>query len=77
MIELPGRCVRGRHHHHIAVEQALKQPAQDHGVGYIGHVQLVEAEQLGLLCDRLRHMHYRIAAMGLARLPDAFMDIGP
>ena len=50
-VKLAGRHVRGRHHHHAELEQPREQPAEDHGIGDVGDVELVEAEQPALLRD--------------------------
>ena len=42
------RGVGGRDHHHAAREQRLEQPAEDHGVGDVVHLEFVEAQQRGL-----------------------------
>ncbi len=45
LVEPVGRPVGRRDHDDPAFEQALEQPAQDHGVGDVDDVELVEAEQ--------------------------------
>ncbi len=49
LVELVGRDVRGRDHHDAALEQLREQPAEDHGVGNVGDMEFVEAQQPGLL----------------------------
>ena len=51
-VQLAGRQVRGRDHHDAELEQPREQPAEDHGVGDVGDVEFVEAQQPGLLGDR-------------------------
>ncbi|GIX25097.1 MAG: hypothetical protein KatS3mg122_2328 [Caldimonas sp.] len=44
-IELVGMKVRGRDDTHSVLEQCLQQSVQDHRIGHVGHVELVEANQ--------------------------------
>jgi hypothetical protein len=48
-VELVGRPVGRGDHHGAAGEEAFEEPAQDHGVGDVDHVELVEADQPGLI----------------------------
>ena len=41
--------IRGGDQRHAAGEQAVQQTGQQHGVGYVGHEKLVEAQHVGLL----------------------------
>ena len=50
-VQVAGRDVRGRDHHDAELEQPREQAAEDHGVGNVGDVELVEAEQPALLGD--------------------------
>jgi len=43
-IEIARRGVRGGDDHHVAGEEMLEQAAEDHGVGDVGHFELVETE---------------------------------
>jgi hypothetical protein len=43
-VEPLGQPVRGRDHRDAGVEQAGEQPAEDHRIGDVDHVELVEAE---------------------------------
>ena len=45
LVEAVGRPVRRRDHHHTLLEQGLEQAAQDHGIGDVDDMELVEAEQ--------------------------------
>ena len=48
----PARCdVRGRHHDDAEFEQPGEKPPKDHGVGDIGDVEFIEAEQLRFAGD--------------------------
>lgn len=49
LVKLAWRHVRCRHHHHAELEQALEQPAENHGVGDVGDVEFVEAKKPRLL----------------------------
>ena len=64
-IELVGGHVGGRDHHHAAGEQLLEQPPQQHGVGDVGDLELVEAEQARALEHRLDHRGNRIGVVRL------------
>ena len=66
LVEFGGRHVRGRHHHDAELEQAGEQPAEDHGVGDVGDVELVEAEQPALLGDLAGREADGILALDLA-----------
>ena len=50
-IKIARRHVGGRHQHHAQLEQAGEQPAEDHGVGNVGDMKFVEAEQPGFFRD--------------------------
>ena len=57
----PVRRIVGRHHEHDAVlEQRSQQPAENHRVGDVGHVKLVEADEAPAARDALRHDRERI-----------------
>ena len=45
LVELARVDIRGRDHHHLVLEQRLEEPAEDHGVGNIRHMHLIEAQQ--------------------------------
>ena len=68
LVEPLGGDVGGRHHHHAAREQPAEQPAEDHGVGDVGDVELVEAQQRRFLGQRVGHRRDRIVALDLAVL---------
>ena len=52
-VEVVGRGVRGRDERHAAREQLFEQPAEQHGVGDVLDLELVEAEEPGVRDDRL------------------------
>ena len=54
LVELVGRHVRGRDHHHAELEQTREQAAENHRIGDIGDVEFVEAQQPALFGDRRR-----------------------
>ena len=82
LVELGGRHVRGGDHHDAELEQPLEQAAQDHGVGDVGDVEFVEAQQPGFLGDRGGGQLDRVLAAelaGLELLPeriDALVHVG-
>ncbi len=47
LVKLFRRHVGGGDHHDAALEQLREQPAEDHGVGDVGDVEFIEAEQPG------------------------------
>ncbi len=71
------RHVRRRHHHHAALEQRLEQPSQDHGIGDVVHLELVEAQQRRVGCDRIRQRRDRIVDLRMRALErvEARMDV--
>ncbi len=62
LVKVVRRAVGGGHQHHPPLEQRLEQPAQDHGVGRIGHLQLVEAQQARLGGDQAGDRPDRVVA---------------
>ena len=80
-IELVGRDVGGRHHHHAGGEQRGEQPAEDHRVGDVAHREFVEAEQSGVRRQRRSDRRDRLVAGNLADPPllapavDAHVDV--
>lgn len=64
------------------MKQLGKQTAEDHGVGYIDDVKLVETDEHGFVCNGLGHGRNRVVLLrgaGLQRLPvgvDAVVHIG-
>ena len=66
LVELVRRAI-GRGHQDDAVgEQGLEQPAQDHRVGDVGDLELVEAEQARLGGDYVGHGRDRVVPLVLA-----------
>lgn len=59
-IQAVGRIVRGHHEHHAAIEERIEQTAEDHRVGDVRDVELVEAQQAGVGGDAIRHLLQRI-----------------
>ena len=68
LVELGRRHIRGRDHDHAELEQPREQPAEDHGVGDVGDVEFVEAEQPGFVGDLLGGEPDRIVVGDLAVL---------
>ncbi len=62
LVELAWRGVGRRDHHHAGLEQALKQATQDHGVGDVLDLELVEAEEASFGGDAGRDLADRGAA---------------
>ena len=81
LVKLRGLDVRGRHQHYAARKQLREQPAEDHGVGDVGHMKLVEAKQPGFLRKIRRDQLDRIGAgifaelHLLAKRVDAFVHV--
>ncbi len=68
LVKLARRHVRGGDHDDAALEQLREQPAENHGVGNVGDVEFVEAEQPRLLRKLGRREPDRIFAGVLAEL---------
>ena len=66
LVELVRRHVGGRDHHDAELEQAREQPAEDHGVGNVGDVKFVKAQQPGFVGDRRGGEPDRILVADLA-----------
>ncbi len=75
-IEFVGRHVGGRDQHQPGREQALEQARQDHRVGDVLDLELVEAEQSHLAGDRRGHRRDRIATASLARNVNPLVGLG-
>ncbi len=68
--------VRGRHDDDVAFEEMLEQPPEDHRVGDVGHLHLIEAQEACFCRDAGGDMRDRIAVDLLARLADALVHVG-
>ena len=68
LVELVRRHVRGGDDHDAEREQLREQPAEDHGVGDVGDMEFVEAEQPGFLEQLFGDEPDRIFAFVLAEL---------
>ena len=66
LVEVAGRPVRGGDDLHAFLDQLAEQPRQDHRVGRVRDLHLVEAQQLGLGGDLFRDRLDRIAFLALA-----------
>jgi hypothetical protein len=74
-VEPLGRPVRGRDHDHALLEQPGEQPAQDHRVGDVDDVELVEAEQPDVARDVGRDRAQRIGELRPALLVQALLRL--
>ena len=74
-VKVAGRRIGRGHDHDVAREQMLEQTPQDHGIGDIGHLQLVEAEQRRAGRDLLCRAADRVRG-GLAGTLDRLMRLG-
>ena len=74
-VEIVRLQVRGGDDDGAVGKQALEQAADDHGVGNVGDLHLVEAEEAGFLGDGLRHGGDRILRVGLARGVEALVHL--
>ena len=43
--------VRSSYNHHPTVKERSEEPLENHGVCYVCHLELIEAEKVGLTCD--------------------------
>ena len=66
LVEFVRLHIGGRDHHHAALEHPGEQPAEDHGVGDVGHVELVEAQHPGLVGEVVGGEVDRVAGDRLA-----------
>ena len=62
-VQIVGLEVGGGHKAHAVVEQGIEQAVQDHGVGDVGHMEFVKANQLVTLGNLLTQ---NIQGVGLA-----------
>ncbi len=60
LVEIAGMAVGGGHHHHAEVEHRLEQTPQDHGVGDVQDLELVEAQQPGVPGDPRRQLRHHV-----------------
>src|SRR5436309_3252662 len=74
-VNVPRRSVGGGDDLDSALEQLAEQPRQDHRVGGIGHLHLVEAEEAGLGRNLLCYRFDRIAFLGTSGVPPAAMRL--
>ena len=74
-VGVSGLGVRGGDDPRSRREQALEQAADDHGIGNVGDLHFVEAEQAGFLRQRLGDGCYRILRVGLARRVEALVHL--
>ncbi len=74
-IEIVRRNVGRRDQHEPAIEQALEQAGQDHRVGDILDLELIETEQACFVGDRRGDRRDRIAAILLAEAMDPLVDL--
>jgi len=63
LVQLSRGHVRSRHQRDAAPEQALEQPPEDHGVGDVRYIQLIEAQQARSARQRLRDVLERGALL--------------
>ena len=65
LVEVAGRPVRRRHDLHPALEQFAEQARQDHRIGRIGDLHLIEREQPRFIGDLFRDGFDRIAFLAV------------
>ena len=66
LIKIIRNPVRGGHHSHTGREKLLKQTSNDHRIGNVSDLHLIEGQQLHLRDDGLRHGHNRVFHSRLA-----------
>jgi len=77
-IEVVGGHVRGRHHHHAAVEQGGEQAVENQRIGRILDLELVEAQQPGLVGQIACHRRDGVAVAvrsGFAKFVEALVNL--
>ena len=75
LVELAGMHVGGRHHDHPGLEQCLEQAPEDHGIGDVRDVHLVEAQEPGIGGDRPRHVRDGVVLNRSARHREALRHV--
>ncbi len=68
LVKILRRNVRSRDHDDAALEQLREQPAEDHGIGDIGDMEFVKAEQPGFFGERCGDNLDRVLAVIFAEL---------
>jgi hypothetical protein len=74
-VEFIGHRVRGRHDDDALLEHSLEKPPEDHRIGDVRYVQLVETQQPAFLRDIARHRRNGITWNRLARGGDALVHL--
>ncbi len=75
LVKLVRRAVRGRHDHDAGIEQRREQAFEDHRVGDVVDLELVEAEQRRRAGDVGGDLGDRLARSGAALLLDPVVDL--
>ncbi len=75
LVEVVRRPVRCGHHHDATLEELLEQPADDHRIGNIGDLKLVEAKQRGIAGNGLGDRRDRVAVDQLAVVEDTLVHL--
>ena len=75
LVEILGRAVRGCHHHDTEIEQLFEQTPDDHRIGDIGDLHLVERQQAQAFADTLCHRGDGIRRFARARLFQPLMHL--
>ena len=75
LVKLVGRTVRGRDHRDAALEQPLEQAADDHRIGDVGDLHLVEGEKPELTRDLFRHRADGVVGARLAGAVQALLHL--
>jgi hypothetical protein len=55
-----GRSIGGRNNDHVPLPELVEESSEQHGIGNVGHLELIEAEQLRLRAYLLHHVVERI-----------------
>lgn len=65
LVQIVGTAVARGDHHDALVEQVREQPLQDHRIGNVGDLELVETDQPTVLDDLVGHWSCGIEGIGL------------
>jgi hypothetical protein len=75
LVKLVRRHVRRGHHHHRLGKELFEKPAQDHGIGNVGDMQLVETDETRLLGQSSGNARERITGRALPGNADALVHL--
>ena len=75
LVQLVGHAVAGDDKSHPARKHLLKEALENHGIGHIGHLKLVKAQQFGIGRQLVCHGRDRILVFGLSLMLAPHVDL--